>query len=100
MVLFKRGTALIAGIFIFLNNAFPAFSQEKNSSVQILKQAAKNRDDPATGISLTRSALVYAEKENNKSVIIRSLNLESQFWGSLKKYASARIYANRALTQA
>jgi two-component sensor histidine kinase len=100
MMLLKRGLALIAGVFILLNNAYPIFVQDDISPEMMLKKASKSQNDPAAGITFAKKALQQAERKNNKSVIVRCLSLESQYFWVLKKSDSAKVYARNALTQA
>lgn len=91
---------MFAGIFILLNNAYSIFIQENTSPEAMFKKASATQSDPSLGLNLTKQALQYAIHQGNRVIIVKCLNLESQYYGELKKYDSAKVCAHEALSQA
>jgi len=88
---------LVIGVCILLNNAF---SRQVNTTPEALLKRAYDEKDPAAGIALAEQALLQARRSNNKVVEIKSLSIQSEYYCDLRKYASAKAYAEYALTAA
>jgi two-component sensor histidine kinase len=99
MALLKKGFFLFIGLCILMNNAYSFFYQADINPDTLLKKAYKAAN-PETGIKLAKLALHKANAVNNRPVIIKCLSLESEYFWDLRKYDSAKIYAQNALTQA
>ncbi|MEO6631916.1 MAG: hypothetical protein ABIN13_09350, partial [Mucilaginibacter sp.] len=99
MALSKKGLCLLISIFMLLNNAYPFFYQQDQNPDSLLKKANAS-SEPAIGLRFAKQALINANAANNKSAIIRSLNLIAEFYGDLRRYDSTRVYAQKALSKA
>lgn len=73
--------------------------QTIQSADSLIKQANQSQD-PSLSLKLAKAALKIAINQSNKAAVIKSFNLISESQWSLRRYDSAKIYANKALVDA
>jgi two-component sensor histidine kinase len=99
MTILKKGLFLFISLFVLLNNAYSFFYQNNQSSDSLLKKAYSSTE-PSIGLKLAKQALFEAKRINNKTVIIKSLNLIAEFYWNSRNYDSTKNYARNALLEA
>ncbi|ASU36223.1 tetratricopeptide repeat-containing sensor histidine kinase [Mucilaginibacter xinganensis] len=99
MTLLKKGLFLFVSFFVLLDNVYPFFIQNKQSTDSLLKKA-NSSNDPLIGLKLVKQALSEAKHTNNRIGIIKSLNLAAEFYADLRFYDTTKIFAENALLAA
>jgi len=99
MILLKKGFLLFISLGILLNSGYPLSIQNYQNPDTLFKKAY-DCPDPLTGIKLAKQAWLQARQTNNKIIIIKSLNIISEYYGDLRRYDSSRVYALNALSVA
>jgi len=97
-MLLKKGSLLFISLFILFNNGYSSYQNNQNPD-SLLKKAYRSTES-SKGLKLARQALFEATRTNNKTVIIKSLNLIAEFYWDLRNYDSTKIYAQKALLEA
>lgn len=87
------------GMCILMNNAYSFFYQADVNPDTLLKNAYK-ATSPEIGIKLAKLAFQKANAVNYRPAMIKCLSLESEYFWDLRKFDSAKIYAQNALIQA
>lgn len=96
----KKGLLLFACIFVFSHKGYSFSFQQIESPENLLQKAYALGGNPTKGIGLAKQALNGAEKEGNTPLIVKCLSLQSEYFWTLRKYDSTKVYAENALNRA